>query len=153
MGRTSKRSAGDEYNARRPRRYLPAKLLNRPVAVLGESGATELIAWRDELLARGLAPASVKRLCICLRAALNLAAERDPTRIPHSAGWRIGLGGIVDTSRARRVVIPDAEVLRLVPAAFEVDYKFGMLVAVILPVVGRFRTTAGMENSGWFRKL
>ena len=136
---------GDEYNARRPRRYLPAKLLNRPVAVLGESGATELIAWRDELLARGLAPASVKRLCICLRAALNLAAERDPTRITHTAGWRIGLGGIVDTNRARRVVIPDADVLRLVPAAFEVDYKFGLLVAVIATVGARLSQAARLR--------
>jgi len=32
-GKNLEALGGDEYNARRPRRYLPAKLLNRPVAV------------------------------------------------------------------------------------------------------------------------
>jgi integrase len=143
-GKNLEAIGGDPYNAERPRRYLSAKLLNRPVAMLGESGATELAAWRDQLL-ENLAPASAKRICICLRAALNLAADRDPTRITSTAGWRIGLGGIVDTSRARRVVIPDADVLRLVSAAFEVEYRFGLLIAVIAAVGARLSQAARLR--------
>jgi hypothetical protein len=133
-GENLKALGGDEYNARRPRRYLTDKLLNRPVALLGETGATELAQWRDGLLKSGLTPAAAKRICICLRAALNLAAARDPARITHTAGWRIGLGGIIDANQARRVVMPDADVLRLVEAAFAIDYQFGLLVAVIAAI-------------------
>jgi integrase len=144
-GKNLEALGGDTYNARRPRRYLTAKLLNRPVSVLGESGATELAEWRDGLLKQGLSRSSVKRICICLRAALNLAHERDPIRIPITAGWRIGLGGIDDATNARRVVIPDESVLRLVAAAFEVEYRFGLLIAVIAAVGPRLSQVARLR--------
>ena len=144
-GKNLEAVGGDPYNAQRPRRYLTGKLLNRSVASLGESGATELAAWRDGLLAQELAPASVKQVMICLRAALNLAAARDPIRIPTVSGWRIGLSGIPDTNRARRIVMPDADVLRLVTAAFEVDTQFGLLIAVLAAVGARLSQVARLR--------
>jgi hypothetical protein len=135
---------GDPYNAERPRRRLPAKLLSRPVVILDESGAGELAAWRDGLLAGGLAPASARRLCACVQAACNLAAERDP-RITNRSGWKNGLGGITDTTRARRVTIADEDVLRLIRAAATIDRPFGLLIAVIGTVGARLSQAARLR--------
>ena len=107
----------DPYNAKRPRIYLSQQLLAMPVKVLGDSGHKQLATWRDNLVAEhGLSPAAANRTRICLRAALNLAAETDPIQIPHTRGWNVGLVGLPDATEARRVVMPDIDVGRLVSA-------------------------------------
>ena len=61
------------YNAEWPRLHLTSVLLSKPVALLT---ATELKKWRDGLLGT-MAPATINRLCRCLCAALELAAQHD----------------------------------------------------------------------------
>jgi hypothetical protein len=61
-----KARGGNVYNAQRARRHLTVALISKPVALLS---AVELKRWRDELAAK-LAPASVNRTRVCLRAAL-----------------------------------------------------------------------------------
>ena len=61
------------YNADWPRLHLTSVLLSKPVALLA---ATELKKWRDGLLG-AMAPATINRLCGCLCAALELAAQHD----------------------------------------------------------------------------
>src|SRR5262249_28220671 len=58
------------YNAQWARKHA-GSLLSRPVALLG---ANELKRWRNGLLKKGLAPATVNRIRNCLRAALETAA-------------------------------------------------------------------------------
>src|ERR1700682_3111616 len=61
------------YNAQWPRLHLTSVLLSKPVAVLA---ATELKKWRDGLLGT-VAPSTINRLCGCLCAALEQAAQHD----------------------------------------------------------------------------
>ena len=69
-----KARGGDTDNTVRVRLHLPDDLGRKTVALLT---AHDLRQWRDFLLAKGLAPASVNRTLKILRAALNLAADQD----------------------------------------------------------------------------
>ena len=69
-----KARGGDTDNTVRVRLHLPDALGRKTVALLT---AHDLRQWRDFLLAKGLAPASVNRTLTILRAALNLAADQD----------------------------------------------------------------------------
>ena len=68
--------------------------------LVAQLNARELRAWRDDLLAKGLAPASVTRVCKSLCAALSLAAAHDP-RIQNRDAWRVGLASLPDSSARR----------------------------------------------------
>jgi integrase len=118
---------GDPYNAIRIRGHITSVLLSKPVALLS---ARELKQWRDSLLAKGLAPATVNRTAIALRAALELVAAHDP-RIANVRAFKIGLSGLSDTHRARNVILDDATVRRLIEAAYAHDRKLGVLVDVL----------------------
>src|SRR5262249_20909212 len=113
--------------AGRVRRHLTSVLLSKPVALLS---ATELKKWRDGLNGNGLAPASINRTIKALRAALELAADHDP-RITNHRAWKVGLAILPGAAQARNVILSDAEVLRLVAAAYERDPRFGLLVDVL----------------------
>jgi integrase len=114
-------------NASVVRGKLPAALAGKCVALLT---AVELQAWRDGLLASGLKPATVNRTRTMLRAALNLAANRD-SRISNRSAWKIGLRGLPDAEEARRLVLPDADILRIVVAAYEVSEALGLLIELL----------------------
>jgi integrase len=119
---------GDPRNARQVRGHVPAALATRLVGVLT---ATELKRWRNGLLAKGMTASSVNRTRTRLRAALNLVAAHDPGRIANANAWRIGLAGLPDAHRVRDVAVTDAEVLRLIECAREIDPRFGLLVEVL----------------------
>jgi integrase len=118
---------GDAYNAKRARFHLPGSIRTKPVALLG---AAELCKWRDGLIAKGLARASVNRVRNGLRAALTLAAKRDK-RIKNRHVWEDDLDALPNATVARNVVLPDDVVAKLVATAYEHDRKLGLLAQVI----------------------
>jgi integrase len=111
-------------NVQMVRGHLPAALAAKPVALLS---AKELRAWRDALLSKGLAPASVTRISKPFKAALNLAAAHDP-RIVNTRVWKVGLAALPDAESARNVILPESSVRALVNAAWEIDPELGLLV-------------------------
>jgi integrase len=116
-------------NARRVRYYMTPALAAKPVAMLT---VKDLRDWRDGLKGRKgkLSPAGVNRTKVGLRAALEFAAASD-RRIGNRDVFRLGLKGLPNANKARRIVLPDAEVLRIVSEAYAVDQPFGLLVEVL----------------------
>jgi integrase len=110
------------YNADWPRLHLTSVLLSKPVALLTNA---ELKKWRDELLGT-MAPATINRLCRCLCAALEQAAQSDK-RIQNRDAWEAGLAGLPNAQQARNVVLPDDKVLAFVAAAYALDRQLGLL--------------------------
>ena len=98
----------DAQNANRVRRHLTPTLATKPVALLTMN---DLRHWRDGLVSKGVAPATINRTRAGLRAALELAASLDD-RITNRNAFRSGLKGLPGGKNARRVVLPDADVLR-----------------------------------------
>ena len=100
-----KTRGGGTINASRVRNHLPQALLDKSVALLT---AAELRKWRDDLIAQGLKPATVRRTSAALKAALNLAANLDPRRITDRSAWNVGLSGIKQThAEVSRVTVAD----------------------------------------------
>ena len=110
------------YNAEHPRVHLTSVLLSKPVAMLT---AKELQGWRDSLLIK-MAPATITRLCRCICAALELAAQHDK-RIQNREAWEIGLAGLPDAQEARNVVLSDDKVHEFIAAAYVLDHQLGLL--------------------------
>jgi len=115
---------GEAGNVSRVSFHLPPALASKTVVLLT---ARELRHWRDGLLKKGLASATVKRTCKPLAAALNLAADTDP-RITNRSAWKTGLKALPDGENARNVVLPEADVRKLVALAYEISHAFGLLV-------------------------
>ena len=105
-----------------PRLHLTSVLLAKPVPLLA---TTELKKWRDGLLG-AMAPSTINRLCGCLCAALELAAQHDE-RIQNRQAWEIGLAGLPDAYEARNVVLSDEKVREFVSTAYGLDHQFGLL--------------------------
>ena len=80
------------------------------------SRATELKKWRDGLLGT-MAPSTINRLCGCLCAALEQAAQHDK-RIQNRDDWETGLAGLPNAQEVRNVIISDDKVRELVAAAY-----------------------------------
>jgi integrase len=97
-------------------------LLSKPVALLTNA---ELKNWRDGLLGT-VAPATINRLCRCLCAALEQAAQSDK-RIQNRDAWQTGLAGLPNAQEARNVVLSDDKVLAFVAAAYALDHQLGLL--------------------------
>ena len=110
------------YNAEWPRLHLTSILLSKPVALLT---ATELKKWRDGLLGT-MAPSTINRLCRCLGAALEQAAQHDK-RIQNRDAWETGLAGLPNAQEVRNVIISDDKVRELIAAAYRLDHQFGLL--------------------------
>ena len=123
-----KARGGLVYNAERVRFHLSPPLLARPVSLLT---VRELRRWRDSLVAKGMAPATVNRTRAAFAAALELAATQDPTRITNRESWRVGLKALPTADRSRDVVMPDETIRRLVIAAYEESHELGLLVEVL----------------------
>ena len=81
--------------------------------------------WRDGLLGT-MAPSTINRLCRCLCAALEQAAQHDE-RIQNRDAWEIGLAGLPNAQEARNVIISDDKVREFVAAAYALDHQFGLL--------------------------
>ena len=122
-----KSRGADISNARRVHRHMTSTLAGKPVGLLT---VNDLRHWRDGLVSRGVAPATINRTRAGLRAALELAASLDD-RITNRNAFRLGLKGLPGGKNARRVVLPDADVLRIVEAAYQEDRAFGVLVEVL----------------------
>ncbi len=128
----------DAQNANRVRRHLTPTLATKPVALLTMN---DLRHWRDGLVSNGVTPATINRTRAGLRAALELAASLDD-RIANRSAFRSGLKGLPGGKNARRVVLSDAEVLRLVEAAHEHDRAFGILIEVLAQTGARISQAA-----------
>jgi integrase len=118
--------SANPYNAEWPRVHLTTVLLGKPVALLT---ATELKKWRDGLLGK-IGPATITRLCRCLAAALELAAQHDG-RIQNRSAWEVGLASLPDAQAARNVIISDDKVREFVSTAYALDDGFGLLSDVL----------------------
>ena len=118
--------SANPYNADWPRVHLTSALLAKPVAVLT---ATELKKWRDGLLGT-MAPSTINRLCACLCAALEQAAQHDK-RIQNREAWEIGLAALPNAQEARNVILSDDKVREFVAAAYRADDKFGLLTDML----------------------
>jgi integrase len=79
-----------------------------------------------------------------LRAALELAATLDP-RITNREAFRVGLKGLRNAKTARRAVLPDADVLRIVEAAYAHDRAFGILIEVLAQSGARISQAARLK--------
>src|SRR5262249_4948301 len=132
--RNLKANAGDAYNAERARLHLSAALLSKPVALLTVG---DMVRWRDAMIAKGLAAASINRTRTCLRAAFSLAARRD-RRIQNRNVWEEGLEALADASVARNVVLPDPDtVRRFVAETYAKDRALGLLVEMMSETAAR----------------
>ncbi|WP_029002525.1 tyrosine-type recombinase/integrase [Azorhizobium doebereinerae] len=118
-------------------------------AKLHELRRDELRAWRKRLADRGLAVATVRRICNDFRAALNAAAEAHHSRLPAAFPLEVK-AGLASSEQsyspvAREAqVLPDADVRRIIAAAWEVDGEFrwegdlARLVIVLAATGARF---------------
>jgi integrase len=134
----------DPANVQRVRKHMTPTLASKPVALLS---ANDLRHWRDNLVAKGVEPATINRTRAGLRAALELAATLDH-RIANRDAFRLGLKGLPGAKNARRVVLPDADVLRLVAAAYQEDRAFGILVEVLAQTGARVSQVARLKSPG-----
>jgi integrase len=131
----------DPANAQRARKHLTATLASKPVMLVS---TRDLRHWRDGLVAKGVEPATINRTRAGLRAALELAATLDP-RVTNREAFRVGLKGLRDTKTARRAVLPDADVLRIVQAAYEHERAFGILIEVLAQTGARVSQVARLK--------
>jgi integrase len=130
---------GSAINASRVRHHLPASLASKTV---GQLTARELHHWRDALLTK-IRPATVKRTCASLKAALTLAADRD-SRITNRSAWR-ALTRIAGTSNSRNVVLSEMEIAAVVTAAREISDAFALLVEVCAVTGARISQICKLE--------
>jgi len=131
----------DVQNANRVRRHLTPTLASKPVALLTMG---DLRYWRDGLVSKGVAPATINRTRAGLRAALELAASLDH-RIGNRSVFKDGLKGLPGGKNARRVVLPDADVLRIIEATYQEDRAFGVLVEVLAQTGARVSQAARLR--------
>ncbi len=75
---------------------------------------------------------------------VTVAASLDD-RITNRNAFRSGLKGLPGGKNARRVVLPDADVLRLVEAAYQEDRAFGVLVEVLAQTGARVSQAARLR--------
>jgi integrase len=106
--------------------------------------AQDLRHWRDGLLAKGMEPGTFNRHRVGLRAALELAAGLDH-RITNRDVFRLGLKGLPGATKARRIVLSDADVLRVVEAAHQENRSFGVMVQVLAETGARISQAARLR--------
>jgi integrase len=128
-------------NAARVRKHLPGALAAKPVLLLT---MRDLRSWRDGLVGKGMPPATINRTRAGLRAALELAATVDH-RITNRDVFRVALKGLPGSRNARRIVLPDTDVLRIVKAAYEEDHPFGLLIDTMAETGARISQVARLR--------
>lgn len=111
---------------------------------LDQIDAAALRDWRGRLSA-DLAPATVNRLLNDVRAALNEAGRLHRARLASSFAdaVRDGLRGLPAATQARDIqILPDADIRRIIAAAYSVDADFGALVLALAATGCRFDQAA-----------
>jgi integrase len=131
----------DAANARRVRRHLTPALAGKPVGLLR---LTDLRDWRDGLIAKGLRPANINRTAAGLRAALELAGTLDH-RITNRETFRL-LRRLPGAGKARRIVLSDADVLKIVEAAYQECHALGVLVQALAETGARVSQIARVRR-------
>lgn len=138
--RSKRQTKGDIGTAGRLRKHV---LTDERFASLEVSKLTAgaIKAWRERI-SKDYAPTSVNRLLNDLRAALNAAIDSNRQAMPAtvSAEVRSGTKALPADANARKQVLPDAAIRRLVDAAFEIDPAgdFGRLILVMAATGARF---------------
>jgi integrase len=77
-----------------------------------------------------MAPSTINRLCGCLCAALEQAAQHDK-RIQNRDAWETGLAGLPNAQEVRNVIISDDKVHEFIAAAYYLDHQFGLLTETL----------------------
>lgn len=131
----------DIGNVRRVRVHLPQALLDRTIALLG---SRELRRWRDNLIKKKLAPATVNRTVTGLKAAFSLAAEHDE-RITNRRAWEAGLASIPDAEQSRNVILSATEVRQIIIAARKQSPELGLMVEVAAVTGARISQITRLE--------
>ena len=138
--RAKRQTKGDIGTAGRLRKHV---LADERFASLEVSKLTAgaIKAWRDRI-SKDYAPTSVNRLLNDLRAALNAAIDANRQAIPATVAAEVksGTKALSADANARKQVLPDAAIRRLVDAAFEIDPSgdFGRLILVMAATGARF---------------
>jgi hypothetical protein len=131
----------DPYNAERVRIHVPAGLANRSIAQLTEH---ELKRWRGQLTEAGMTASAVNRTARAFKAALELAANQD-ARVTNQNAWKRGLAGLPDAERSRNVILADADIRRVVEAAYQEGAAVGLLIEVAATTGARVSQLARLE--------
>jgi integrase len=147
--RDLKTRQGESGNVSRVKFHLTPSLGSKIVAHLS---MRDCRAWRDHLLHKGCAPATVVRTCKGLAAALAFAAAHDPQRIKNREAWRLGLAALPDSSKTRHVILTDDQVRAIVYTGYELGERSGMLLEVLASTgvrpVQAFRLVVGDVLTG-----
>lgn len=114
-----KARGANPYNADWPRVHLSSLLLSKPVAILD---ATELKNWRDSLLGT-VAKSTINRLCGCVCAALEQAAQHDK-RIKNRDSWETGLAGLLQVAIGNMTTRQLGKALRRISSLGDVGGAF-----------------------------
>jgi integrase len=116
-------NGGAPRNAINLRHHCSATLFAKPVCLLT---TTDLIRFRDSMLTRGAQPATFNRIRNNLRACLSLAARRD-RRITNRFVWEEDFAALPNATVARNVILPDAEVTKLIACCYNQSRALGLL--------------------------
>lgn len=104
---------------------------------------------KAETKARALKPATINRLLNDLRAALNAAAEKHRRELSSNvaAEIKIGTRALAAADEARRQLLTDKQIRKIVESAYVVDEDFGAVVMLAAATGARFsqlmRVTVG----------
>jgi integrase len=149
------REARSVSNGRDARYRLSSVLKDQKFSAkpLAKLAASDLEKWLNSL-PETIKPATIKRTGNDLRAALSAAVDRDWRSLPDHIRGEIKSGLKAPSNAggdARHALLTDADVRRIVDAAFEVDADFGALVLVLAATGARFSqagkiTVAGMQG-------
>ncbi|MGU3358892.1 tyrosine-type recombinase/integrase [Methylobacterium sp. M6A4_1b] len=144
----------DAHEARKatPRNYMRGTLKKHVHAdaafatiPMSKLTAEAILAWRRRL-APNLSKRSVNWILTVTRAGLNHALSTNRRSLPATlaAEIKVGTKALPGDTNARKQVLPDADVRRLVDAAFAVDETgdFGRLILVMAATGARFSQVA-----------
>jgi integrase len=132
--------AGMDAKCRLTRHVLrDEKFAKTPLAGVTAHG---LARWREGLAE--MAPPTENRLCNDVRAALNAAVERHWRDLPQtiSREIKVGLRPLRNAETARHALLTDADIMRAVEAAYQVDADLGALVLTLAATGARFSQVA-----------
>jgi hypothetical protein len=85
---------------------------------VGALTTDDLLGFRSGLVDKELSAGTVNRICIALRAALNLAAKAD-SRITNRNAWKDGLEAVAgDEDSARNVILEEPPVRAIIASSY-----------------------------------
>jgi integrase len=119
---------GDPGNATRIERHLAGTVLAD--MIVAGCVVRDWEDWKFGLVKKGLKPGAVTRNSKSLARALTVAASRDD-RIRNAATWREGLASLPGSTQARRAILKDAVVCKIIATAAQEDAAFQTYVEVL----------------------